>query len=66
MAGADISTPGENPLFTPEEGPNPVITLSLTGTQIDYIDKTIEDITYRKTFTWAAGVIVTISEWVKQ
>ena len=66
MTGADISKPGENPLFTPEEGPNPRIVLSWTGTQIDYIEKIVEDITYRKTITWAGGVITNVSEWVKQ
>lgn len=62
-----INKLGEEPLFDPEEGPNASIVISYDlDDKIDYIDKTIEGATWRKTFTWVGELLTEISEWVRQ
>ena len=45
---------------------NPSITIAYSGDDIDYIEKTIDGVTYRKTFTYTGGNLTGISEWVEQ
>jgi len=62
---AKVRKLGTLPFFDPKEGYDPSFVLSWTGDELDYIEKTIGEITYRKTFTWSGGNLVTMSEWVK-
>ena len=64
--GATIHKLGKSPFHNPEEGPNPELVLSWTGDELDYIEKTIGEITYRKTFTWSGGNPVSVTEWIEQ
>jgi hypothetical protein len=70
-SGATIHKIGEEPLHNLEEGPNPSITITWTGVGankvIDYIEKTIGSITWRKTFTYdGSNDIISVSSWVEQ
>jgi len=64
--GATVHKLGKRPLHNPEEGPNPELVLTWSGDELIYIDKTIGEIKYRKTLTWTAGNLTSISEWVEQ
>lgn len=67
MPAADISKPGLKPHFTYEEGPNPSLVLDWTSGNLDWVERTVNGITYRKTFTWSAGGdLIAVSVWVKQ
>ena len=66
MPAADISKPGFKSHFNPEEGPNPSLVLSWSGDELQWIERTIDGITYRKTFTWTSGNLTAVSVWVKQ
>lgn len=47
-------------------GSNASFALSWTGTQLDYVEKTLLGVTWRKTLTWGGGVLLAVSEWVEQ
>ena len=64
--GSTVHKLGRLPLHNPEEGPNASLVLSWTGDELQYIDKTIGEITWRKTFTWSGGNLVAVSDWVEQ
>lgn len=64
MSG-NIRKLGLVPLHDPEEGPDAQLVLTWSGGELVRIDKTIGEITYRKTLTWAGGYPVAISDWVK-
>lgn len=50
----------------PTSGTNPSTVLSYDGSgNLQYLDKVINGDTYRKTFTWVAGVLTNISAAVK-
>jgi hypothetical protein len=64
--GSRVHRPGQLPQFNPEEGPDANLVLDWTSGDLDWIDKTVGGITYRKTFTWSGGNLVAVSDWVKQ
>lgn len=64
--GATVHKLGKLPLHNPEEGPNSSLDLTWSGDELIYIDKTIGEITYRKTLTWSGGNLVAISDWIEQ
>lgn len=49
-----------------DPGSNKPYTLSWTGTQLDYVETTQHGVTWRKTLTWAGGVLTGVSVWVQQ
>jgi len=44
---------------------NALYVYTYTADKISQIDKTVGDITYRRTFTWSGYNLITVSEWVK-
>jgi hypothetical protein len=72
MADDQIDVLGQPPLFDPTEGPNGDVNIAYDANDnIDYIDKIVNGITYRKNFTWAAGtvsgfILTDIEPWIKQ
>ena len=49
-----------------DETSNASLALSYTGTQLDYIEATLNGDTWRKTLTWTDGNMVAVSAWVLQ
>lgn len=45
---------------------NASFTLSYTASVLDYIEKTIDGVTYRKTLTWTGSDLTAVSAWVAQ
>lgn len=56
---------GQEPLHDPIEGPNPSMAIAWVGDKINYIDKTIGGITWRRTYTWTGDNLTAVSVWVK-
>jgi hypothetical protein len=40
--------------------------MSYTASVLDYIEKTLDGVTYRKTLTWTGGDLTAVSVWVVQ
>lgn len=65
--GASIHIPGNEPLQNPEEGPNASWYIHYNGDgKPDYVEKTIGEITYRKTITWSGDKVTNVSAWIEQ
>ena len=45
---------------------NASYTLDWTGTTLNYVEKTLDGVTYRRTVTTVGGSITAISVWVAQ
>jgi hypothetical protein len=66
-----ITKLGLDPLTSPEEGANASLVIVWTGSgddkRIDYIEKTVGGVTWRKTFSYDGSYDITgVSVWVRQ
>ncbi len=52
--------------FIRDASDNFAYTINRTGTEINYIEVVANGVTYRQTYTYAAGVVTAVSAWVKQ
>ena len=58
-----VADTGPYPL---DESSNCSIAITYSGDEIDYIEKTVDGETFRKTFTYTSGKVTAITAWVLQ
>lgn len=54
------------PAFPVSADENPSFDLSYTGSQLDFVDMTVNGTVYRKTLTWTGSNLTAVTVWVKQ